>query len=134
MAFEKIKNIFGVATSPSVRFGNRVAYNLYNGDSLGTSVAKASVKGMFAASNPWLYRGLSGAYYAQKGYWKLLEFNHQSEQWWKAQYATSNVVGGNFLDTRGAQTMRQAAVQAIQGSKMNARSALGGEAKILSPY
>ncbi|ACK60713.1 TPA: hypothetical protein ACGW6Y_005586 [Bacillus cereus] len=134
MAFEKIKNIYNVATSPSVSFGSRVAYNLYNGDSLSTSVAKSSVMGMFAASNPWLYKGLSGAYYAQKGYWKLLEFNHQSEQWWKAQYATSNVVGGNFLDTRGAQTMRQAAVQAIQGSKMNARSALGGEAKILSPY
>ena len=41
---------------------------------------------------------------------------------------------GDFVDTRGAQTMRQATVQAIQGSKMNARSALGGEAKILSPY
>ena len=68
-----------------------------------------------------------------KKLWDLQEFKHQKEQWWKAQYATSNVVG-DFVDTRGAQTMRQATVQAIQGSKMNARSALGGEAKILSPY
>jgi hypothetical protein len=37
----------------------------------------------------------------------------------------------NFRDSEQAYTMRQAAVQAIQGSKMNARSALGGEAKIM---
>jgi hypothetical protein len=36
------------------------------------------------------------------------------------------------MDTQRAQTMRQAAVQAIQGSKLNARSALGGEAQIFA--
>ena len=41
-------------------------------------------------------------------------------------------VGGNYQDTQRALTMRQAAVEAIQGSKLNARSALGGEAKILN--
>lgn len=41
-------------------------------------------------------------------------------------------VGGNFMDTDQAQTMRQAAVQQIQANKMNARSALGGEARIFS--
>lgn len=51
--------------------------------------------------------------------------------------AYSNVVGGNYMDTNAALTMRQAAVQQIQGNKLNARSALGGEARILSrnmPY
>ncbi|EML9731536.1 TPA: hypothetical protein QCR58_000419 [Bacillus cereus] len=129
MVLKKIKE-----AAPKLNFGKDVALSLYGGDGLGTSLAKASVIGMFRASNPWLYSGITLAPIGLKGYWKVIEFNHQSEQWWKAQYATSNVVGGDFLDTRGAQTMRQAAVQAIQGSKMNARSALGGEAKILSPY
>ena len=37
-------------------------------------------------------------------------------------------LGGNYQDTQQALTMRQAGVQAIQQSKMNARSALGTEA------
>lgn len=41
-------------------------------------------------------------------------------------------IGGNFMDTDQAQTMRQAATQQIQANKMNARSALGGEARIFS--
>lgn len=36
-----------------------------------------------------------------------------------------------YKDTQQAITMRQAAVQAIQGSRMNARSALGGEARLM---
>ncbi|ANE86631.1 MULTISPECIES: hypothetical protein [Bacillus] len=130
----KVKSMIKTLTSPQAIFGYNVARGLHGGDSLGTSVAKASIKGVLSASNPVLFGVVTWGSLAQKGYWGLLEFNHQREQWWKAQYATSNVVGGKFLDTRGAQTMRQAAVQAIQGSKMNARSALGGEAKILSPY
>lgn len=115
-------------------FGYTAAMSLYGGDSLGTSVAKASVKSLLSFSNPYAMGAINTVGLVQKKLWDLQEFKHQKEQWWKAQYATSNVVGGDFVDTRGAQTMRQAAVQAIQGSKMNARSALGGEAKILSPY
>ena len=37
----------------------------------------------------------------------------------------------NYMDTNQAITMRQAAVQAIQGSKINGRNALGGEARML---
>jgi len=36
-------------------------------------------------------------------------------------------LGGMYADTQAAQTMRQASMQAIQSSHMNARSALGGE-------
>ena len=36
-----------------------------------------------------------------------------------------------FQDSQRAYTMRQAAVQAIAGSKLNARSAIGGEAKLM---
>lgn len=45
------------------------------------------------------------------------------------RYAT---IGRGFADTGQAQTMRQAATQQIQANKMNARSALGGEARIFS--
>lgn len=43
-----------------------------------------------------------------------------------------NTIGRGFSDTEAAQTMRQAATQQIQSNKMNARSALGGEARIFS--
>ncbi|MEC4620906.1 hypothetical protein VST04_22700 [Bacillus paranthracis] len=123
-----------LATASGLAFGVDTAFNLSGGDDLGTSVLKASVTGALTASNPVLFGGITVASIAQEGYWSLQQFNHQKKQWWNAQYATNNVVGGNYVDTQRAQTMRQAAVQAIQGSKMNARSALGGEAKILNPY
>lgn len=37
--------------------------------------------------------------------------------------------GGNYLDTHNAATMRQRGVQAMQASKLNARSVLGSEAR-----
>lgn len=37
----------------------------------------------------------------------------------------------SYTDTQQAYTMRSAAVQAIQESKLNARSALGGEARLM---
>jgi len=47
-----------------------------------------------------------------------------------AQYYKSNF-GGNFQDTQQAYTMRQRGVQAMQQSRMNARSVLGSEARTL---
>lgn len=44
------------------------------------------------------------------------------------QYYRGNF-GGNFNDTQQAYTMRQRGVQALQQSKMNARSVLGSEAR-----
>lgn len=107
--------------------------NLNNGDDLGTSVAKASVTGIMTASNPALFGTLTAASLATDAYWGIQQFNYHKKQWWNAQYAYNNTVGGNYIDTPRAMTMRQAAVQVIQGSKMNARSALGNEAKILNP-
>ena len=46
------------------------------------------------------------------------------------QMFTPNV-GGNYIDTQQAYTMRQRAVQAIQSSHMNARSALGNTARMM---
>ncbi|MFE4029183.1 hypothetical protein ACFX4N_23800 [Priestia sp. YIM B13551] len=108
--------------------------NVSGGDDLGTSAMKAGVTGVLSASNPLIFGTLTAASIAKDAYWGFQQFNYQKKQWWNAQYAYNNQVGGNYVDTQRAQTMRQAAVQAIQGSKMNARSALGGEAQILNPY
>ncbi|MES9681838.1 hypothetical protein ABWK22_02735 [Gottfriedia acidiceleris] len=121
-------------TAGGLALGTDTAMNLYGGDDLGTSVAKASVTGALAASNPVLFPVVTVASIVQEGSWAVQQFKLQKKQWWNTQYMTNNTVGGNYVDTQRAQTMRQAAVQAIQGSKMNARSALGGEAKILNPY
>lgn len=120
--------------SGAVGFGADLGMNLHSGDDLGTAAVKASVTGVLSASNPLLFGGISLASAGIDAYWGIQQFNHQKKQWWNKQYSYDNRVGGNYQDTQRAMTMRQAAVQAIQGSKLNARSALGGEAKILNPY
>lgn len=115
-------------------FGADTAMNVHDGNDLGTAAMKAAGTAIMTGSNPALYFGLTAASYGTQGAWALQKFKYQKNQWWNSQYAYHNEVGGNYVDTQRAQTMRQAAVQAIQGSKMNARSALGGEAKILNPY
>lgn len=115
-------------------FAVDTAFNIHGGDDVGTSIAKASVTGLMTASNPALMTTLTLGSLAIDGVWGVKRFNHQKQQWWNSQYATNNIVGGNYIDTQRAQTMRQASVQAIQSSKMNARSSLGEEAKLLSPF
>lgn len=127
-------NASGTAKLAGIGFATDAALNAYSGDDLGTSILKAGVTGAVFASNPVLAPVLMGAQIATDVGWGIAKFNHQKKQWWNAQYSYSNNVGGQYVDTMRAQTMRQAAVTAIQGSKMNARSALGGEAKILNPY
>ena len=50
-------------------------------------------------------------------------------QKWKDNRQTG--LRSTYTDSEQALTMRQAAVQAIQGSRMNARNALGGEANMM---
>lgn len=48
-----------------------------------------------------------------------------------ASMRNPNNMNFSYEDSNAAYTMRQASVQAIQGSKLNARSALGGEARLM---
>jgi hypothetical protein len=48
-----------------------------------------------------------------------------------AKNYSSGVLGGNYIDTKQALTMRQAAVQAIQESRINGRQVLGNEASFM---
>jgi hypothetical protein len=53
----------------------------------------------------------------------------KQQQKWKDNRQTG--MRATYADSEQALTMRQAAVQAIQGSRMNARNALGGEASMM---
>jgi hypothetical protein len=51
-----------------------------------------------------------------------------------AATANRGVVGGNFTDTEYGATSRQRGMQAIQSSRLNARSALANEARSLHRF
>lgn len=132
--FKKAKESPASAVMIGGGFGFETVMNMHDGDDLGTSMLKSGFSSALYASNPVLYSGFTLAGLGTDVAYGYQKFKMQKTQWWNSQFDYSNQVGGNYQDTQRAQTMRQAAVQAIQSSKMNARSALGGEAKILNPY
>jgi hypothetical protein len=122
----------GLLTKGNIGFGVIDAgMNMAAGDDAFTAVGKAAVSTALWYTAP----GIMTAHLAATTVPSMVG---AGVQWHKKQKAGWNqahlqgMVGGNFQDSQRALTMRQAAVQAIQGSKMNARSALGGEARILS--
>ncbi len=58
-------------------------------------------------------------------------YRQKEAQWRQYHQPAYGYVGGGYTDTEAAMTMRQAGVQAIQGSRMNARSALGSEGRLM---
>ncbi|MGW6384419.1 hypothetical protein [Peribacillus butanolivorans] len=108
-----------------------VASNLSAGDDAGTAILKAGASSALWATAPWAMGiHLAATTLPQAGA-ALYQQHRQQVQNWNQQHMQGSL-GGTYMDNQRALTMRQAAVEAIQGSKMNARSALGGEAKILS--
>ncbi|ONG68583.1 hypothetical protein BKK42_23270 [Bacillus cereus] len=108
--------------------------NVQAGDDIGTAVVKSGAQQIYWTMAPTLAFATTFAPMIGEGAMALGKWQHGKQQWWNQQFQHNGVVGGNYIDTQRALTMRQASVQAIQGSKMNARSALGDEARILSPY
>lgn len=104
---------------------------LQEGDDLATATIKSAGELALSLAFPVAYWS---TFAASIGY----DISVAAVDWWRgveSQYWSlyqKGTVGGGYVDTQQALTMRQAAVQAIQGSKLNARSALGGEARILS--
>lgn len=108
-----------------------VKSNMANGDDFITASMKATATGMLWSRFPAamsLYTIAQATPAAVEGY---VNWKKGKEEWWNQNFYRG-VVGGNYEDTQRALTMRQAAVAQIQGSKLNARSALGSEARILS--
>lgn len=108
-----------------------VPMNLAAGDDTGTALLKAGASTALWATAPGIMTAHLAATTLPMAGAALYNTHRQKVQGWqKAHYQGS--LGGNYIDTQRALTMRQASVQAIESSKMNGRSALGGEAKILS--
>jgi hypothetical protein len=122
----------GLLTKGNVAFGVIDAgMNMAAGDDAGTAVLKAGVSTALWYTAP----GIMAAHMAATTIPQLAVAGNQWHRGKVAQWQTAHLngmVGGNYMDNQRALTMRQAAAEAIQGSKLNARSALGGEAKILN--
>ncbi len=108
-----------------------VPMNLANGDDFGTAALRAGAETALWYTAP----GIMMTHMAATGLPQLgaaIKNTHkQKVNEWNLQHMLGTI-GGNYMDTQRALTMRQAAVQQIQGSKLNAHSALGGEARILA--
>jgi len=108
--------------------------NLIEGESPGRAIAQGALAGIkfgvIGAVLPGFFgtqiafqvgKALGGLYFSLNRRGRELRTIRQDK----------NNFNWNFVDTEQAYTMRQAAVQAIQASKLNARSALGGEARLM---
>ncbi len=102
------------------------------GSGVTTSAFKAGVSNIAWNMAPFLAGTAMLAPVAYQGAKAAYDWRKQKTQSLFDMKHPTGMVGGNYRDTQQAQTMRQAALQQIQGNKLNARSALGGEARIFS--
>lgn len=102
------------------------------GDRLGNAVFKAGVSNALYATNPVLMTAATLAPVAVQGVQAAHQFRRGRAEQIQDQRNNRYRVGGGFTDTQQSVTMRQAAVEQIQGNKLNARSALGGEARLFA--
>jgi len=104
--------------------------NLDQGQGVGEAALKSAASfAAWSAAAPVMWGHMAattGIDAVEAGY----KWRKQRSEEMRSQLVSDRTVGGNYIDSSRAQTMRQAAVQAIQGSKMNARSSLGGEARL----
>ena len=97
--------------------------------SLGTIGKSAIEAAAFEMLHPGLYWAQTAAGLIGTGLNSINTMNKKGALKYKQRVDTG--LRSQYADTEQALTMRQAAVQAIQGNKMNARNALGGEAKMM---
>lgn len=105
--------------------------NMASGDSATNAALKAGATTALWYTAPGIMGAYTAASIAPAAISAGANWHRQRVNAFHSSFARGTV-GGNYQDTQRAATMRQAAVEAIQGSKLNARSALGGEARILS--
>lgn len=125
--------------------------NMSAGDGLGTAIGKGAAEVALWGVAPVPMLGYTLAKSIPGGVRSVVDGVEKRGKEWDALH-NNNVLGRNYIDTQhafnmrqagmlalqqssqlhtGALTQRQAAVQAIQGSKLNARSALGTEARLM---
>ena len=94
------------------------------------------VSAAFAAGNVALWTFLPGVAFATEAYGVAKDLGQAgvfNQHKYESAYVGRNDIGGSwhFNDSQQAATMRQRGLDAIANSRMNARSALGGEARAL---
>lgn len=109
---------------------------LANHDSFGEALFKGGLEGLIFEALPGPMLGILGAQLGAalvKGGYQLYDTQYQAH---RSNYINMHrTFNTPFVDTQQALTMRQAGVQAISRSKLNARSAIGGEAALMHrPY
>lgn len=113
-------------------------YNSYRDQGASTvgAAARTAVSTALFHSNPALMTAIQTLPLVYQAGVAAHDFRRRkSEEMWENNTPRPyGGLGGGYVDTKAAQTMRQAAVQQIQGNKLNARSALGGEARLFSPW
>lgn len=102
------------------------------GTSVSGSVVRAGVQNVMWATNPGVMGAAMASQVAVQGVQAAHQYRRVRAEDFRSIENQSQRIGQGFMDTNQAQTMRQAALQQIQGNKLNARSALGGEARIFS--
>lgn len=104
------------------------------GNSTTVSATKAAVAGFFEYAMPVPYYMFEMAPLAFSGLQAAHKFrqNKYNEIQSHKEDRSKGFIGGNYTDTKHAQAMRLAAVQQMQSNKLNTRSALGGEARLIS--
>ena len=111
--------------------GLQAGLGIATGDSLGRSISTGLLyEGFLNAAAPGLFAAQLGYELTKGGVNAYMQAKPQMSAKRRAALDPTNM-GFNYVDTEQAYTMRQAAVQAIQGSHLNARSALGGEARLM---
>lgn len=104
------------------------------GSSFESAVTKAGAASLVRSFSPVAGAAMDFGPLAYDGLVSANRFRRQkTEDYWSYSHPENVIGSGMYQDSAQAQTMRQAAVQQIQGNKLNARSALGGEAKLFSP-
>lgn len=109
-----------------------VPANMSEGDSFRTAVVRAGAETAAWAVAPYAMGAYEVGKLAVAGVEGGHAWHQNKKSAWNEAHRRNTTVGGNYQDTQRAATMRQASIEAISGSKMNARSALGGEAQLLS--
>lgn len=119
-------------SSVGVGFGlNVIGNKLLGGDSWGKAATRAAGESVLQAVAPGVFWGLMAFDIAKTIPGAVLRGGEAAESRFNQARRNAAVPTFSYTDTQQAVTMRQAAVQAIQGSKLNARNALGGEAALM---
>ena len=122
----------GLLTKGNIGFGVVDAgMNMAAGDDAGTAIGKAAVSTALWFTAPGVMTAHMAATMAPMAVSAGYNWHRQAKSNWQKSHLQGQL-GGMYQDSQRAMTMRQAAIEEIQGSKMNARSALGGEARILN--